>query len=167
MFWFTHNCMERIMQLLYKDHNKWIAIVKSFGCNDDTAKDIVAEMYVKINRAVERGLNLMFDENSINYYYVFRTLSSLFIDLKRKEKKIELLNIDDVQLGSANINPDYDANYEIVKKGLDKLYWYDKKVYEIIEGGTSIAELSKKTKISYYSLYNTYKKVKKYLKNLL
>ena len=36
---------------------------------------------------------------------------------KRKEKKIELLNIDDVQLGSANINPDYDANYEIVKKG--------------------------------------------------
>ena len=72
-----------------------------------------------------------------------------------------------MQLGSTNINPDYDANYEIVKKGLDKLYWYDKKVYEIIEGGTSIAELSKKTKISYYSLYNTYKKVKKYLKNLL
>ena len=71
-----------------------------------------------------------------------------------------MLNIDDVQVGSTNINPDYDANYEIVKKGLDKLYWYDKKVYEIIEGGTSIAELSKKTKISYYSLYNTSMNIK-------
>ena len=159
--------MERIMQLLYQDHNKWISIVRSFGCNTSTAKDIVSEMYVKVQRAIKRGQDIMFDENSINYYYVFRTLSNLFIDLKRKEKKIDMLNIDDVQLGNATINPDYDSNYETIKKGLDKLYWYDKKVYEIIESGTSIAELSKKTKISYYSLYNTYNKVKKYLKKLL
>lgn len=167
MLWFTYNCMERIMQLLFKDHNKWVAIVKSFGCNNATAKDIVSEMYIKVSRAIKRGQNIMFDEHSVNYYYIFRTLSSLFIDLKRKEKKIDLLNIDDIKLGSVNINPDYESKYNIIKKGLDELYWYDKKVYEIIEGGTSIAELSKKTKISYYSLYNTYKKVKKYLKNLL
>jgi len=47
------------------------------------------------------------------------------------------------------------------------MYWYDKKVWEIIESGESIAELSRKSGIPYYSLYNTYKKVKQKLKKLL
>ena len=47
---------------------------------------------------------------------------------------------------------------------LDKVYWYDKKVFDLISNGMSIAELSKKTSISYYSLYNTYKNVKTLIK---
>jgi Mor family transcriptional regulator len=47
---------------------------------------------------------------------------------------------------------------------LDKVYWYDKKVFDLISSGMSIAELSKKTNISYYSLYNTYKNVKTLIK---
>ena len=42
---------------------------------------------------------------------------------------------------------------------LDKVYWYDKKVFDLISEGMSIAELSKRSGISYYSLYNTYKNV--------
>ena len=62
---------------------------------------------------------------------------------------------------------DYEEKYNLVKKELDKLYWYDKKVFEIINGGESIASLSRKTHIAYYSLYNTYTKVKIKLKKLL
>jgi lambda repressor-like predicted transcriptional regulator len=47
------------------------------------------------------------------------------------------------------------------------MYWYDRKVYEIIEEGETLAELSRQSKIQYYSLYNTYNKVKKKLKKLL
>ena len=47
------------------------------------------------------------------------------------------------------------------------MYWYDRKVFEIVEDGTNISELSRKSKISYYSLYNTYKKVKQKLKENL
>ena len=48
---------------------------------------------------------------------------------------------------------------------VDKLYWYDAKVWRLIaEEKMSIAELSKKTGISYYSLYNTYKNVKSLIK---
>jgi hypothetical protein len=50
---------------------------------------------------------------------------------------------------------------------LEKVYWYDKKVFEIISDGASVAELSKKTGISYYSLYNTYRNVKALIKNNL
>ena len=45
------------------------------------------------------------------------------------------------------------------------MYWYDKEVYKIIEGGIAISDLSRKTGIAYHSLYNTYRKVKKYLKS--
>ena len=38
------------------------------------------------------------------------------------------------------------------------------KVFELINAGESIAELSRKSYIHYYSLYNTYKKVKNKLK---
>tara|TARA_R100000781_G_C4058936_1_gene120342 strand:- start:326 stop:793 length:468 start_codon:yes stop_codon:yes gene_type:complete len=155
------------MNLLYSDHQKWINIVKNFGCNNATAQDIVGEMYIKIQALIERGTNIMFDENTVNYYYIFRTLNSLFIDLKRKEKNINNVDIESINLEGINIEPDFTGKYDIIKKGLDSLYWYDKKVYEIIESGESIASLSKKTKISYYSLYNTYTKVKKYLKSLL
>jgi hypothetical protein len=47
----------------------------------------------------------------------------------------------------------------------DDLHWYDKKVFEFIAKGTSVAELSRNTKIGYYSLYNTYNTVKDKLKN--
>jgi lambda repressor-like predicted transcriptional regulator len=40
-------------------------------------------------------------------------------------------------------------------------------VFEIISDGTSVAELSKKTGISYYSLYNTYRNVKGLIKDNL
>lgn len=155
------------MILLYQDHRKWINIVKNFGCNNTTAQDIVSEMYIKIQKLIERGTNIMFDEKTINYYYIFRTLNSLFIDLKRKEKNINNVDIESINLEGVSIEPDFTGAYDVIKKGLDSLYWYDKKVYEIIESGESIASLSKKTKISYYSLYNTYTKVKKYLKSLL
>ena len=47
------------------------------------------------------------------------------------------------------------------------MYWYDRKVFEIINSGESIAEFSRKSYIEYYSLYRTYKKVKKKLRKLL
>ena len=56
--------------------------------------------------------------------------------------------------------------YDKVNAKLDRMFWYDAKVYRIIEGGTSIKELSEKSKISYYSLYRTYNKVKDILKKI-
>ena len=47
------------------------------------------------------------------------------------------------------------------------MYWYDRKIFELINSGESIASLSRKTGIQYYSLYNTYNKVKNKLKLLL
>ena len=50
---------------------------------------------------------------------------------------------------------------------LNEMYWYDKKIFEIVAKGVSVAELSRNTKISYYSLYNTYVNAKKHIKGNL
>lgn len=156
-----------VLKKLFEKHNTWCEIVRSFGCNPDTAEDIVQEMYIKIGKLVEKGTDISYGEG-VNYFYIFRTLTSIFLDYKRKESKTGIIGIDELDMqfeGSEDV--EYDKEYEKVLQGLAELYWYDRQVFEIIENGESISELSRKTNISYYSLYNTYKKVKKYLKDKL
>lgn len=156
------------LEKLYKKHKTWVDIVCTFGCNKETAEDIVMEMYIKIKNSIDKGLDIKYGKNDVNYYYIFRTLSGMFLDLKRKEKNTEFVELKELKKKTEQdeiIN--YEKYYEIIKEELDKLYWYDKKVYEIIEGGIKVSELSKKTNIGYYSLYGTYQKVLKHLKNKL
>ena len=156
-----------ILEKLFKKHKTWCDIVKSFGCNPDTAEDIVSEMYVKIGRLVEGGKDISFGDD-VNYFYIFRTLTSIFLDYKRRESKTGMIGLDELEHDIAdNEEVEDQEKYDKVLEGLAELYWYDRKVYEIIESGESISELSRKTNISYYSLYNTYKKVKHYLKSKL
>jgi DNA-directed RNA polymerase specialized sigma24 family protein len=156
-----------ILNKLFKKHKTWCEIVESFGCNPDTAEDIVQEMYLKIGKLVDKGTDISYGDG-VNYFYIFRTLTSIFLDYKRKESKTGIIGIDELDMefeGSEEV--EYDKEYDKVLQGLAELYWYDRQIFEIIENGVNISELSRKTNISYYSLYNTYKKVKKYLKDKL
>ena len=159
--------LNKQMGLLAKKHKNWVIIVKSFGCNHTLAEDIVQEMYIKIHYRLKDDLNIMYNENEINYYYVYRTLQTLFYDLKRKEKNITLVNIDDVNIDAPISDVNYQKQYDKIQEELSKMFWYDRKVFEIINEGESIAEFSRKSLIHYYSLYNTYNKVKNKLKKLL
>jgi DNA-directed RNA polymerase specialized sigma24 family protein len=154
-----------ILEKLFQKHKVWCEIVESFGCNPETAEDITQEMYLKIAKIVEKGTDISYGDD-VNHFYIFRTLTSIFLDYKRKESKTGLIGLDELDIQFEKEEEiEYNKKYERVLEGLAELYWYDRKVYEIIEGGESISELSRKTNISYYSLYNTYKKVKKYLKS--
>jgi|TARA_R110000744_G_scaffold133817_2_gene242391 DNA-directed RNA polymerase specialized sigma24 family protein len=159
--------MNSNIETIFKKHQVWIDIVSSFGCNRETAEDIVMEMYIKIDKSIKKGLDIDYNKTDYNYYYIFKTLKSLFLDLKRKEKKVNIINIDEIQNKSFDEIVNYTSSYSIIQKKLKKMYWYDRKIFEIIQGGESIAKLSRKTGIPYHSLYNTYKEVKKILKKLL
>lgn len=155
----------KALEKIFEKNTQWIDIVKSFGCNRDTSQDIVQEMYYKVQKRLEKGTDIQYSEDDINYYYVFKVLRSLFLDLKRKESKVQIVELGEIENCELDIN--YEDAYEAVTEEINTLFWYDRKVYEIIDGGKSISELSRQTNISYYSLYNTYKKVKNKLKHLL
>tara|TARA_R110002167_G_scaffold33215_2_gene106802 strand:+ start:983 stop:1459 length:477 start_codon:yes stop_codon:yes gene_type:complete len=157
--------IKKQMLLLAKKHSDWIKVVNSFGCNTSMSEDLVQEMYIKIQLKLEKGLDISYNKDDINYYYIFKTLRTLFLDLKRKGKNIKRVPVENIKATDDTI--DYEGKYNLVKKALNKMYWYDKKVFELINKGESIAQLSRKTGIQYYSLYNTYKKVKEKLKKLL
>ena len=159
--------VQETMVLVAKKHKEWIKIVISFGCDKEIAEDIVQEMYIKIQLKLEKGLDIMYGKE-INYYYIFKTLKSLFYDLKRKGKNITIVNIEDnINDFNTEMDINYDSEYKKITDSLSEMYWYNRKVFEIINGGEKIAELSRKSGIPYYSLYNTYNKVKSKLKKLL
>ena len=156
--------IEKQMILIAQKHDKWIDIVLSFGCNKRTAEDLVQEIYYKIQCKLEDGLDIIY-EDDINYYYIFKTLKTLFYDLKRKGKNITVIPLENLNIIQNDVN--YEESYYKVKVELEKMFWYDRKVFEIINNGESIAEFSRKSYIKYYSLYNTYRKVKNKLKKIL
>lgn len=153
------------LNLIAEKNDTWIDIVKSFGCSKETAEDLVQEMYIKIYKYLEKGGNSIMYNDEINYYFIFKTLNSVFIDLKRKGKNIKMVEIDNLEINDIDIN--YEENYKRITDALSKMYWYDRKVFEIINGGESIADFSRNSNIKYYSLYWTYNKVKEKLKKLL
>jgi len=155
------------LQKIASKHNDWVRIVKSFGCEGDKCEDIVQEMYLKAHTLISNGTDISFGDE-INHFYIYRVLRSLFIDLCRKEAKITKVNIEYlekfVEEEEVKEYKDIEGKMKQLDSVLDEVYWYDRKVFDLISSGMSIAELSKKTNISYYSLYNTYKNVKTLIK---
>ena len=146
------------LEKIASKHKDWVRIVKSFGCDGDKCEDIVQEMYLKVHTLIKKGIDISYDDD-INHFYIYRILRSLFIDLCRKEKKITKVNIEYlerfVEEEEATNDKDILGKMQQLNNLLDKVYWYDKKVFDLVSDGMSIAELSKKSGISYYSLYNT------------
>ena len=87
----------KTLEKIFEKNNQWIEIVQSFGCNRDTSQDIVQEMYIKVQKRLEKGTDIQYSEDDINYYYIFKVLRSLFLDLKRKESKVEIVELDVVR----------------------------------------------------------------------
>ncbi len=168
-----------ILEIAYKKHKDWLRICRSFSCNDDDCKDIISEMYLKIDELTKKGTDLYYGENDINYYYVYKMIFHACLRLKQMNKKrkdiIVTTDAENFTLGAAlakygisstmqdqvifkQLN-DFTENYE------NKLVWYDIAVFELISDGKKISELSRETNISYVSLRNTYLKVKEFIKD--
>ena len=158
------------LEKVFSKNKDWVRICMSFGCNKTTAEDLTQEMYLKLATLLRNNnsLDIYYDESQINYFYIYKILRSLFLDLCRKEKKITKVNIDYLEkfIQEEEVTNDKDilGKMQQLDNLLDKVYWYDKKVFDLVSEGMSIAELSKKSGISYYSLYNTYKNVKSLIK---
>jgi hypothetical protein len=161
--------MKTIIEIAYDKHKEWIKIVKSFGCNPSQAEDVVMEMYIQLSKDLNKGLDFTY-KNDINHYYVYKILRGIFCNIYKKEArklktyiedlKIELQEFDENEIDEN----EYQNRQDKIGEVMSNLYWYDAKVFEIVASGKSVASLSRDTKISYYSLYNTYRNALKNIK---
>jgi len=152
-----------MLEKVFKDHKKWINTTIKMGCTREQAEDIVGEMYVNVGTMLNKGLDITYGDE-VNYFYIYRALRNAFINFKKKQVKEQSISIDLTDGLKQPEYIDFESVNEEVEKELDKFHWYDKKVYNLIQYEYSIRELSEKTNISYHSLYNTYRGVKKKLK---
>ncbi len=164
--------MKTIIEIAFEKHKTWINVVKSFGCNPSQAEDIVQEMYLQLHRDLNKGLDFTYNDE-VNYFYVYKILRGIYCNIYKKEArklkiymeelKEEIVEIDDLGIDEH----EYAKRQDKIGEVLSNLYWYDAKVFEIVASGKSVAALSRETKISYYSLYNTYRNALKQIKQQL
>jgi hypothetical protein len=151
-----------MFEKIYADHAKWINTTLKFGCTKEEAEDIVGNMYVIIGTMLNKGLDISYGSD-VNYYYIYLTLKTSFLQMYNRKKKQNNVPLDLVLDLSSGEYVDYEEKDTIVSDELNTMHWYDKKVFELIQNEYSITELSNKTNISYHSLYNTYRKTKQKL----
>ncbi|NDG52019.1 MAG: sigma-70 family RNA polymerase sigma factor [Flavobacteriia bacterium] len=183
--------MKCVLTQIYKSHKIWLEIVESFSVNSETAKDVVSEMYLNVQRHIEtKKADIYYNGDQINYYFIYICLRNLVYDLKRKEKKVSYTEIDDEK--HEQISDEYKEtpdNYCKLKAIID---WYEKPEYlemlqndaflenyssdkmhvyylrrifkEVYLDGKKLAKFSRETKITYWSLRNTLKTIKNQIK---
>ena len=164
-----------MLQILSRHHDLWISYVLSFSVNPDTAKDIVQEFYLKM---ADYDKDIMIGEK-INFYFVYLVLRNMIFDLKKKEKRFyfteEIPSIEEEEYIETDTSKSEHITKWLNDHNLDELDLDNtqnlKDIYnacvfnEVFLEGKSIAELSRETTISYYSLYNTVKIIKNEIKH--
>lgn len=164
--------MKSLVVLAYDKHKQWIRTVRSFGCNPSLAEDVVQSMYLQLICDIDKGLDLWYG-SEINSYYVYKVLRGIYLNTHKKQVRELKTYIEDIkgeirQIDDLSINEvQYAKNKDKIDSILKDMYWYDSKVFTIVASGKSIASLSRDTKISYYSLYNTYRTALKHIKDNL
>ena len=188
--------MEDSINELVKNEEIWFRYLKHWGCNKDTAKDLVQEMYIQIDTYLKKhNTSIMYNDNEINHYFVYVTLYNMFCNLKRAEKKVNLVSLDYMpELSDEPYDETENENYQnyraiqewflhddflaftqIVKDeenvledyDRNKMYnFYQRKIFEeVFLNNKKISKLSRDTNISYYSLYNTVQNIKQQIKD--
>ena len=164
-----------ITDILASKHNKWVSYCRSWGCNPDTSEDLVQEMYLKLLVLIQNGIDISYKDD-INDFYIYKVLRTMFLDLCRKEQRTQVVDLTDdyikhiiddnskVELDDHKI---FEEAFDKVNKALNEMHWYDKKVFELVQDTGNISELARNTTIEYRSLYNTYQKVKRKIKEKL
>ena len=177
--------MKNILDVLFLKHSTWIKYVKSFGCPDDIAEDYVQEMYIKIfNYSQKKDNDLMYDQNEVNYFFVYVTLKNMYYDNLRKKKNLITVDLSDdfIQDEMEYTEGDFNLKNDAVCLWIDKLnkdieliseynrkkanLLYIKFIYDkIFVEQMSVSELSREVGITYWSLRNTMLIIKDQIKN--
>ena len=157
-----------VLDLLATKHKEWVKMAHSFGAGD-YAEDIVQEMYLRLNRYVEEPDRIMY-KGEPNKLFVWVTLRNMIRNFQNK-KDLLVFSGDMVEYDKEEDAFDYgeaEAFERLIEKiweSTTELHWYDKKMFEIYHTTEmSMRDIEKETKISLYSIFDTLKKTKSYVR---
>ncbi len=164
------------------------------GCPADLCEDITQEMYIKIDSYLKKNKNSIRYKDDINIYFIYLTLRSLYTDYVRKSNKIKMIEFEDYMLEKKQQTTDQENNIIDIDTRQQVINdWYNDKSYldllekdnistvnytkdelekyylrrifkEVFFENVQISKLAKDTNITYWSLRNTIKIIKKQIR---
>jgi len=180
--------------MLYKKHKLWLKYLHNMGCPADLCEDITQEMYIKIDSYLKKNKNSIRYKDDINIYFIYLTLRSLYTDYVRKSNKIKMIEFEDYMLEKKQQTTDQENNIIDIDTRQQVINdWYNDKSYldllekdnistvnytkdelekyylrrifkEVFFENVQISKLAKDTNITYWSLRNTIKIIKKQIR---
>ena len=165
----------KILDILAKRHNEWLNMAKSFKLNNSDANELVQEMYLRMYDYTKDVKRIMYNETEINTFYIYITLRNLyyskFTNYNKNKKTVLFSDIDTEKFNYImnqivydvdEYNDNYkkkvnlEALYNKIEGVIEEWYWYDKKLTKLyLNTDMSMRDISKETKISLSSIFNT------------
>lgn len=152
-------------QAIYNKHDKWLKMAASFGIPQSQVEDVVQDLYIKMLEMQSDGTlqKIEYKDGEVNDSYIYFCIRSISTNLIRSEsREVTYKSYHDTQIEEEDYDFDKDEDIECIQCAIQNLNWYDKMVFDHYQKmKMNLTKLSKDTKISYYSLRNTIRNVKK------
>jgi RNA polymerase sigma factor (sigma-70 family) len=158
----------KLLEIAYttERHKDWVQMATNLGAGH-YAEDIVQEMYIKLSQI--KNPERLIDKKNPNQlvgFYVYTIIRSLIVDLQRIQKRTQMVSIESIRaLKASDVDMEFEAEFnkklDAVEQAKDEMNWYDLKLFELYHNeGLSIRKLSKETRISASSIFNTLRNAK-------
>ena len=152
-----------VLTLLYKYHDKWIAIVMLLD-NNIHAEDVVQDMYIKIHDSKDDIIKKAIVNNKPHIGYIKKMLYNIYLQTKNSNT-IELTE-EHAYTKQKEVDPI--TIEQRIDEIVNSFYWFDRKLFNLYRKEfKTIRSLSKATKISHVVVHNTIWKCKNTLKKKL
>ena len=160
-----------LVKIVYYNHNAWIfQVARNLTQDEDKASDLVQELYLYLMQM--KDINKIRYNNTVNLFYLYKTLKSKFLNNIKQNNKIQVLPVEEdyLEIEDIEYNYDKDAEFEIMleaTRGLleKEVHWFDSRLLiTYLNEDHSIASLHKATGISKSSIWTSLDKTRKYIK---
>lgn len=164
-----------LMEMLGEKHNDWVFMLRSMlkGKNQHTLDEetyIIGDMYIRLNKYVKDPDRIMYGDE-INTMFIYITLRNCMN--KYFNKKNKYLEVPVEPWRADRVDEEYNVEYELNKviltdniiEEVDSWHWFEARIFKILsQDKGSMRKLSRDTKISLSTIFNSNKKSKELLK---
>ena len=136
----------------------------------EAADDLTQELYLYLMQM--KDINKIRYNNTVNLFYLYKTLKSKFLNGIKQNKKIQVVPIEEdfLEIEDTQYDEARDEEFEIMLEATKHLletdvHWFDSKLLQTyLYEDHSIASLHKATGISKSSIWSSLDKTRKYIK---
>lgn len=174
-----------MLSRLSEEDNRWYAIALSICGDEQLSRDVVQEMYLRIQKYVKDESKIFNEDGSINAFYVYVTIKNVYFKMYNEAKRIKFVPIresdffedyifdDEYNILSESLEEDkrQEDMEEAFQRTVDRImveakqwHWYDEKLFRLyFLTDMSLRDVANETKISLTSIYNSVKNYKQFM----